>query len=42
MSQKYKYVAVAGTQNNLFKRMAYDEVGTVTEMANEILNFVAR
>ena len=40
MSQRFKYKAVAGTANNLFKRMAFDEVDNTTEFARHILDFV--
>jgi hypothetical protein len=40
MSQRFKYKAVAGTANNLFTRMAYDEVDNTTEFARHILDFV--
>jgi hypothetical protein len=40
MSKKYKYAAVKGTANNLFTRMAFDEVDNTTEFARYILDFV--
>jgi hypothetical protein len=40
MSQRFKYKAVAGTANNLFTRMAFDEVDNTTEFARHILDFV--
>ena len=42
MSKRYRYVPVAGTANALFtrERMAYDEVSHLTDMAQEVLNFL--
>ena len=37
---KYRYSPVKGTANNLFTRMAFDEVDNTTEFAQHILDFV--
>ena len=39
---KFKYVPVRGTANALFtrERLAYDEVSHVTDLAQEVLNFL--
>jgi hypothetical protein len=42
MSKRYRFVPVAGTANALFtrERMAADEVSHLTDMAQEVLNFL--
>ena len=37
---KYRYSPVKGTGGNLFTRMAFDEVNTTTELAQQISDFV--
>ena len=40
MTQRYRYSPVKGTANNLFTRMAFDDIDGVTENAQHILDFL--